>query len=159
MSISDSPCEKGFLLPMALRQCTISHCPDRQSQEKGICGQVPQAITDPHSPKVPFSPLQWEVSCFISCCQYLFCQSRTLCLVVQGLEGPKCAMSLSLNASALCQQNHSPLSRCRAASLLGWPLVTWVLLVTAVLRTHCTYPVKEMVRASMYNVQHSNKVG
>lgn len=108
--ISDRPCEKSFLLQMALRQCTSSHCqvssehcPEGQSEGKGICDQVPQATTDPHSPEVPFSSLQWEVSCFILCCPYLFCQSRTLCLVVQGLEGPKCAMSSSLNVPALCQ--------------------------------------------------------
>lgn len=108
---SDSPFEKKVLLQMALRQCTSivhcqvssEHCPDGQLEGKGTCDQVPQAITDPHSPKIPFSPLQWEVSCYILCCQYLFCQSRTLCLVVQGLEGPKCAMSLSLKVSALCE--------------------------------------------------------
>lgn len=73
--ISDSPFETWVLLQMALRQCTSSHCqvsfehcPYGQSEGKRICVQVPQVTTDPHSPKVPFSPLQWEVSCFILCC-------------------------------------------------------------------------------------------
>lgn len=108
---------EGVLLQMALRHSTSSQCQvsSEQSEGKEICAQVPQATSDP-CPKVPFFPLPWEGGCFILCCQYLFCQSRTLCLAVQGLEGPKCAMSLSLNVSASSQWNHSPLGRCRAAS-------------------------------------------
>lgn len=110
-------------VPAASVRSPLSTCPDGQSEGKRICARVPQATTDPHSPKVPFFPLQWEVSCFILCCRYLFCQSRTLCLAVQGLEGPQCAMSLSLNVSASCWWNHSLAGAEQPVSLAGhwWP--------------------------------------
>lgn len=48
----------------------------------------------------------------------------------------------------------------RAGSLMGWPLMTWVLLVMAVLLgTYCGNSVRQMVGTSAYNVQQSNKVG
>lgn len=140
--VSAGPCEKGAPaaagLEVTRQQQPLSTCLDGRLEGKGICAWVSQAKTDTHSPHRGGKPA-------LVCWAALFCAVGTF-----SVEAGHCA----LRCGAWKDQNVpcAWLQTCllhasktthlfaggRAADLLGWALMTWVLLVIAVLLgTYC----------------------